>query len=449
MRFTVTAGITYTIEADASAPSPADLVLALYAQCNSGATQTQDYDFSPNARLTFVASTSGSYYLRLRNQQSTVYGSAVAYRLTVRTLTAPTAIGALIIVAGRNQEGDPLQSQIHNVANRVYRLWRNQGYPPERIRYLATDQNLDPDRDGQADVQGLPDQGNLRAAITQWAIDKVGPKQSLTLYLIDHGSYDLLYLDGPRREWLTPQALDQWLTQLESAAPGVKITILVEACNAGSFIDPEQSISKAGRVVITSAGAYELAGATNSGAAFSDALLDGLAMGKSLLGAFYEAKASAGRDILGQTPWLDDDGDSVPNDPDDGEQAAQISFRVIGSLNSSDNLWQPYIVWSEVRQPAGAAKQGAITAASAEIWADVRDDRGVQTVLAAIYPPSYQAPSNREELVTGPPPITLQARGADRYAGTYGAFTEIGEYHIFIYALDQDGLHSPPKKAVS
>ncbi|MEZ4730316.1 MAG: C13 family peptidase [Caldilineaceae bacterium] len=440
VRFAVTAGITYTIEADAPAPSPADLVLALYAQCNSGATQTQDYDFSPNARLTFVAPTSGVYYLRLRNQQSTVYGATVTYQLSVRALTTNHMPGALIIVAGRNKEEDALQSQIHNVTNRVYRLWRNQGYPAERIRYFATDQNLDPDNDGRADVDGLPDQDNLRTAITQWAVDKVGPQQALTLYLMDHGSYDTLYLDEPRRERLSPQQLDQWLTQLEEAAPGVKITVLLEACNAGSFIDPAQSISKPGRVVIASTGAYELAWATHSGAAFSDPLLDGLAMGKTLLSAFYEAKASAGSGLLGQTAWLDDDGDRVPNDPDDGQAAAQLSFRTVGSLGAGDTLWQPYIVWGEVRRPAIAATS------SGEIWAEVRDDRGVQTVVAVIYPPSYQAPTAGEELVAGPPPITLQARGSDRYAGTYSDFTESGDYRIFIYALDQEGLHSSPKE---
>lgn len=444
VQFTVTAGITYTIEADVPAPSPADLILALYAQCNSGALQTQDYAFSPDVRLTFTAATSGVYYLRLRNQQSTLYGATVTYQLAVRTLTTQSLPGALIIVAGRQSEGDPLQTQIHNVTNRVYRLWRNQGYPADRIRYLATDQNLDPDRDGRADVSGLPDQDNLRTAITQWAVDKVGKTQALTLYFVDHGGYDILYLDEPRRERLTPQMLDQWLSQLESAAPGVKITIFVEACNAGSFIDPEQSISKPGRIVITSAGAYELAWATNNGAAFSDLLLDGLALGKSLLGAFYEARASTNLGLMAQTPWLDDDGDRIPNDPDDGALAAQSHFRTIGSLSIGDSLWQPYIVWGEVRRVPPTGRRDGVVSTTAEIWAEIRDDHGVQTVLAVIYPPAYQPPASGEELVTGPPPITLQARGADRYAGAYD-FSEIGDYQIFIYALDSDGLHSPPK----
>ena len=168
-------------------------------------------------------------------------------------------------------------------------------------------------------------------------------------------------------------------------------------------------------------------------------------MGKSLLGAFYEARASASLSLLAQTPWLDDDGDRIPNDPDDGALAAQRNFRTIGSLSFADSLWQPYIVWGEVRRVPTTGRQGAAATTTAEIWAEIRDDHGVQNVLAVIYPPSYQPPSSGEELVAGPPPITLQARGADRYAGTYGDFSEIGDYHIFIYALDSDGLHSPPK----
>ena len=126
--------------------------------------------------------------------------------------------------------------------------------------------------------------------------------------------------------------------------------------------------------------------------------------------------------------------------PDDGALAAQSSFRSSGSLTGGD-LWQPYVVWGEVRSTDLVDRHSA----PAEIWAEVRDDRGVQSVLAVIYPPSYQAPTSGDELVAGPPPITLQARGNDRYAGTYGDFREIGEYHIFLYALDTDGLHSPPK----
>lgn len=436
LRFPVRANTSYLIEGDVPGASAVDLILSLYTRCNSGATTTQDYNFSPNVRLAFTATQSADYYLKLVNNKADRYGDDMAYQIAVRALTTTTVGGALIIVAGRNQEGDVLQTQIHNITNRVYRLWRNQGFPANRIRYLATDLSLDPDKDGKPDVNSLPDNANLRQALTEWAVSQLSGQQSLTLYLMDHGGYDKLYLDEPRRERLVPADLDQWLTTLQAAVPGVRITVIIEACNAGSFIDPEKSISKSGRVVMTSAGAYELAWATDGGALFSDALLDGLAQGKTLLGAFYEAQANTQHTPSVQTPWLDDDGDGIPNDGDDGALAAQLSFRVPGAFDHTATLWQPYIV------------QGAVHTATdtrREIWAEVRDDGNVESVWAVIYPPSYQPATGGEALVSGPPPITLQARGNHEYAGLYGAFDEPGDYRIEIYALDDDGLHSPVK----
>lgn len=436
LRLSVRANTTYLIEGDVPGASEADLLLSLHARCNSGAVTTQNNNFSPNVRLAFTATQSTDYYLKLVNNKVERYGDDMTYQIALRALTTTTVGGALIIVAGRNQEGDFLQTQIHNITNRVYRLWRNQGFPANRIRYLATDLNLDPDKDGKPDVDGLPDNANLRQAITEWAVSQLGGQQNLTLYLMDHGGYDKLYLDEPRRERLSPADLDQWLTDLQRAVPGVRITVIIEACNAGSFIDPDKSISKPGRVVMTSAGAYELAWATNSGALFSDTLLDGLAQGKTLLGAFHEAQANTKQSPSAQTPWLDDDGDTTPNDGDDGALAAQLSFRVAGAFDRTSTLWQPYIVQGAVRDATDTRR---------EIWAEVRDDGKVESVWAVIYPPSYQPPTNREELGNGPPPITLQARGNDEYAGLYGAFTEAGDYRILIYALDDDGLSSPIK----
>jgi len=86
---------------------------------------------------------------------------------------------------------------------------------------------------------------------------------------MDHGGHDILYLDGSRNEWVQPDELDNWLEQLEDAVRALKVNLIVEACNSGSFIDLSKSISKPGRVVITSTGAYALAYASDEGAIFS------------------------------------------------------------------------------------------------------------------------------------------------------------------------------------
>jgi hypothetical protein len=397
-------------------------------------------------RLRFEAPSSGVYYLHLQNNRSTAFGAHVAYQLSVSSFQSTTSqVGALIVAAGRIAEDDVLQKHIHNVTNRVYRLWRNNGYGAERIRYFATDLNLDADLDGKTDVTGLTNNNNLRDAITNWARDKVGPGRALTIFIMDHGAYDKIYLDQPRNERLLPQDLNDWLNQLEAAVPGVQTNIVIEACNSGSFIDPTNSISKANRVVITSAAATSLAWASPDGAVFSDVFFDSLATGQSVYLAFDEARNNARRAHSDQEAWLDDDGDGIPNDGQDGKFATGRGFNNPGSFDTSkDGQWKPYVVAAEVRSALAEAQASAAAPRTTrgEIWAEVRDNSGVKTVLATIYPPSWRAPASSEALVLGPPPITLQARGNDLYAGLYGAFDDPGNYRIVISAIDEDNLES-------
>lgn len=435
VQFTATAAVTYVVEASVAAASGADLILELHGACTGGAQQSQDYTFSPDVRLQFVAPSSGPLYLRLLNADPNRAGPQVAYQLSVRALSTTSQVGAVIIVAGRYKNNDPLQTQIHASTNRAYQLWRANGYPAERMRYLATNLGLDADGDGRTDVQGLANRANLQAAITQWAQDKVGAGRALSLYLIDHGGYDRFYLDGPLNEILTPQDLDAWLDQLETTIPDVPINVIIEACHSGSFIDAGQSISGANRVVVASTSAYALAWASRQGAVFSDAFFDSLAQGRSLSLAFEDARNNALSRNSAQAAWLDDNGDSLPNGSGDGRLAGQRGFAFAGTF-PTDNTWPPYLAQADVRASANSRR---------EIWAEARDnENAIRTVWAVIYPPSYRAPSSNEELVAEPLPLPLLARGNEQYAALYGQFDEPGLYRIVIYAEDDEGLTSRP-----
>ncbi|MEZ4864564.1 MAG: C13 family peptidase [Caldilineaceae bacterium] len=440
--FQVEQGKKYQIEARVPPGSPADLLMEVYGDCSGAAETAQDFSFSPDIRLNVQAAKTGSYYLRLLNHTSTVFGSNVAYQLSVRGEQEGGGPGALIVVAGRLLETDKLQDRIYAVTDRVYRLWRNNGYGPERIRYLAPDLNRDADGDGVKDVAALPSKANLQDAIVNWAADKLSADRPLTIYVMDHGAYDKLYLDEPRGERLFPDDMNSWLSQLEAAVPDVKINVIIEACNSGSFIDPDKSISGTNRVVVTSASAFSLAWASPQGAVFSDALLDSLAMGQSLYVAFDEAKANALRLHSDQFAWLDDNGDGAPNGGQDGKKAAIRGFNTDNSL--AEIKWKPYVVEAEVLDATTQERFGPQVrlGARGEIRAEVRDNSQVKTVLATIYPPSFRAPTSGEELVQGPPPITLQDRGNNIYAGLYGAFDEIGTYRIVVTGIDDDGLES-------
>jgi alpha-tubulin suppressor-like RCC1 family protein len=427
--FQAIANQRYLILGDVGTTSRADLVLIPFRACDAVPDPGQDYSFSAGVRLEFRAATTGPVYLKLMNHSPSVGGSDVSYTISVRALQENAESGALILVAGRIREDDPLQGRIYAVTDAVYRLFLAHGYTADRIFYLAPD--------FRSGVDSAVSAESLRAAITSWARDKVGADQPLTLYLMDHGARERFYLDRPRGESVAPADLDAWLAQIEALHPGLRVNVILEACYAGSFIDPPQQISRAGRVVIASTGATSVAYASPGGAIFSDHLLAALDQGDSLYGSFRKARGAVSAAYLDQTPWLDDNGNGIPNEPADGAEAQRRGFSFAGTL--ADEQWPPYI--AEFDTPA------AIQNASGEIRARVLDDPDstVRRVWIVVYPPSYRPPDAAEELVSESlPGAVLQDRGGGWYGVTYTGFNEPGAYRVVIYAEDSDGLQAQP-----
>lgn len=213
------------------------------------------------------------------------------------------------------------------------------------------------------------------------------------------------------------------------------MNVIVDACYSGSFIDLPQEVSKAGRVVISSTGAWNYAYPSEEGAIFSDYFLAGLGQGESLYSSFQTAKWAVLAAHAGlQTPWLDDDGSGL-SDEDDGEEASQRGFSFAGAPGLDE--WPPYIVAGEAPRRAEGWR--------GTIRAEVRDDEGLSRVWALIYPPWYEPPEASERLVQEElPAVELGAVGDGWYAGSYTAFQEAGVYRLVVYAQDGDGLGGRP-----
>ncbi len=426
--FNAVGGSTYLIQGQVPPVSAADLSAELYASCTGELLAEQDHTFAAGFSLEFTPAVDGPLYLRLTHHDPNVFGENVVYQLAVRALADEALPGAVIIVAGRLKYNDALQSNIYHVANATHQLFTNHNYTDDRIMYLAADPTL-------PHVDQLATASNLAQAITVWAIGQVAADRALTLYLVDHGDVDRFYLDKPNGQWITPAQLDSWLSQLESAIPGVKINIIIEACYSGSFIAPPGTLSKPGRVIITSADVANLSWASAHGAAFSDRFLEMLAGGSSLYQSFNEARWMAHGAHEAQSPWLDDDGDGVFDEELDGQEAAQRGFNFVGTL-SGDN-WAPYIV--QALGPEG------IVISKGTLRAEVRDDIAVGQVWAAIYPPSYVPPVMEETwAVETVITQTLTTVTDDWYAGTYTDFDEPGIYRVVIHARDVDGTAARP-----
>ncbi|MBV7334338.1 C13 family peptidase [Chloroflexi bacterium TSY] len=428
--FDATVDTIYLLEAQIPSQSRADAALELYSDCASDPDQTQDNSFSVGVRLEFRAKSTGPIYLRLTNHDANLFGSDAVYNLSVRALATDAPPGALILVGGRVKMNDPLQLNIDHVTEEVYRLFRNQGYADEDILYLSHDEE-------DTRVDGPPTTAAVRDGITKWAASKVGTNRPLTLYLMDHGVVNGLYLDKPQGQTLAPSQLDSWLNELEASKPDLAVNVFIEMCYAGSFIQGPNEMSKAGRVVVASTNDQNLAFASEKGAHFSDHFIPALEQGSSIFSSFQTARAAAQAANSLQQPWLDGDGDGVPNEQSDGEIAAQRGFGFAGTL--SEESWPPLI--REAMGPTSIESNRGV------IEATVLDDVEVDDVWAVIYSPSYVSPNEGEEIAQETsilPTIVLQRKGNNRYAAEYPGFDERGIYRIVIYADDNEGLFARP-----
>ncbi|MEZ4658291.1 MAG: C13 family peptidase [Caldilineaceae bacterium] len=428
VKFDATAGEQYLIEVSIPDNSAADVALEMLAACGGAVLEAQDFQFSPGVRLDYTAASSGALYMKFTNHDPSRAGDDVAYELAVRQLSATAAPGLLIIVAGQIKNNDPVQPNIYHVTDAVYQLFKDKGATDDQIYYLAPDLS-------RTGVDASATAANLEAAITQWADEQAATAQSLTLYLMDHGGQDIFYLDKLRSEWITPTDLHGWLNKLESLRPTLNINVIYEACESGSFISGDGSISKPGRVVIASTDDVNLAWASDDGAIFSDHFLNSLRRGESLYTSFRSAQIAAQIAHPQQQPWIDGDGDGVGTDDASQTVAAQRGFAFAGTF--PDEIWPPFI--AEVQQIEPDEQGRGV------LRAQVRDDVNVDSVWAVIYPPSYRAPAESEELVQEAlPTAVLLDQGNDWYGARFDGFSEKGTYRVVFYADDNQGVHARP-----
>ncbi|MEM7535329.1 MAG: fibronectin type III domain-containing protein [Chloroflexota bacterium] len=362
-------------------------------------------------------------------------GNSSKSTMTIRRLGESP--GAVIIVAGHN-ETYGLQTNIYNAANRAYRIFESAGFTDEDIQYLAPiDQ--DADRDGVSDeVDGRSNPAEVEAAITQWAMDKVGEDKPLFMYFIDHGFIERYCTNGcGENGYITSAQLDGWLRILETATGVDEVNIVFEACQSGSFIDRFEgdvanSVSKVGRVVIASTGRENNAYASADGAYFSDAFFSCVVDSNSLKTCYDQGVSAVRTSGTAQTPWLDDNGDGIADSKDGSIAETRYIMRFFGGV-------RPEIL------ETGVEVEGTSGQLSAMVEDGVEE---VEAVWAAVYPPSFSEP-NFTTLNLNVPILRLEPDpdNPEMYRSDYpNGFVEEGNYRTVFYAQDRLGIHALPRQ---
>lgn len=352
------------------------------------------------------------------------------------TINRPTGtVGAVIILAGHN-ETFSLQTNIDSAANRAYRVYRGAGFTDADIYYLSPT-SQDANGDGNDDVDAISSPAALQQAIETWAATggRVGPDKPLFIYLMDHGEADYFCVNGCGTTGrLTPANLDAWLTDLETTTGANDINVVIEACHSGSFIDrvgdPLQSLSKPGRVIITSTNREFNAYASAQGAYFSDAFFSCISASGNLKSCFDQARTAVQTSGNQQAPLMDDNGDGILS-PLDG--AIAQSRYVTRSFGSSP----PRILSASVVVAAGSGLLEAQIEQGSE---------PLSLVWAAVYAPSFEEPSGTT-LDLGAPLLRLEPVPGQigRYRINYpGGFAEQGDYRVVFYAQDKSENQAQP-----
>ncbi len=342
------------------------------------------------------------------------------------------SLGAVILVAGHN-ETFGLQTNIDYAVNRAYRFFQGAGFDDDHIYYLAPSAQ-DPDGDGASEVDAPASPAELQTAIQSWAVSRVGPGRPLHLYLMDHGLIEAFCTSGCGAGGQTvPDDLDAWLSALEAASGVDEINIIIEACHSGSFIDRQAgagSVTRAGRVVITSTDRNNNAYASAQGAYFSDAFFSCLAASNTLKTCFEQARAAVLASGTSQSPWMDDNGDATFNSADGTIAQARYVAHFFGAT-------PPQLVGASV----------AVTGTTGTLSAQVaQGGEPVQLVWAAIYAPSFVEPTETT-LNLGVPTVRLDpvAGSPGTYRAVYpNGFTETGSYRVVFYAQDRASMQAQP-----
>jgi len=335
---------------------------------------------------------------------------------------------AIIVAGGGPYAGNNLWGSTQMCANFAYRAMVYQGLNKDTIQYLSSDEDLDLNNNGlMDDIDGPVTMNGLQNAILNWARGA----DRLVLYMIDHGGDGVFRLNN--ESILASEQLDTWLDTIQEET-GISIIVIYDACKSGSFIKDLLPPNGLERIVITSSQPDENAYFVSQGSiSFSTFFWTQVFNGSTVLDAFSIASNAMKEPVSYQVAMLDDNGNGIANEHDDGILAKDL-FIGNGVQISGD---APII-------HSFSPDQVITNDSEAKIFAsDVQDSDGIASVWAIIRPPSYQ-PNPYFHPVKDLPAIELTYKSPGSYEAIYKDFHTEGVYQISIYAMDRVGNTSSP-----
>ncbi|MEO5347430.1 MAG: hypothetical protein H7834_13795, partial [Magnetococcus sp. YQC-9] len=352
--------------------------------------------------------TTGTYQVAIYAQDK--LGNSAIPELVTVSVNNPQTRKALIIAGG-----DPTASEWKSIENKsalVFSSLKTQGYSDEDIQYLSATII--------SNVDALASRANLTDRLTNWAATQT---QDLVIYLTGAGGRPGTFQLNSQ-ESITAAELTTLLNDLQTHIPG-KVTVIVDADYAGGLIPGLKAPLGKERIVIGSTSATRKNFSMADGKiSFSQFFWKQVVNGATVRDAFLHAKKAVGF-AGGALPQLDDNGNGIANERNDGRLSRYYNIG-IGILLAGDDPMVGEISAPQVLNGTHSAtiqaKQVTITGA-------------IQSIKAVIISPDPLALPL--EL-----PMTETAPGI--YSVTHDGFALHGDYNVSVFVTDTTGHVSLP-----
>lgn len=283
-----------------------------------------------------------------------------------------------------------------------------------------------------------PQISEVASAITQWAVDSDG----LILFFAGQGSSSGIELT--ESETISPSTLNTWLDQFQDLTSG-SVNVVIDADNSGGFI---KTLAGGGRedgsrIVVASTAENGKASFESQGlSSFSSYFWNAVFKGANLWDAFLQtgnavsyltqSLVALGQFDAIQIPQMDDNGNGVANEDDEGANAA-LSRIGLGIITGADSF-----AAADIEEKI--TLEGSMSATlSVE---NIRAGADIVKVWALVTPPAesavMQVHGNMEHLSL--PLLHLMPDSSGKnYQWMYSAFDVAGTYYADYHILDSTG----------
>jgi hypothetical protein len=351
---------------------------------------------------------------------------SITRKVRIHVKNTETNDHAIIIAGGGMEITNNLWDTTEYLSNQFYKTLKQRGFTHDQIMYFSDhSHHYDLDGDGTDDILvdvNEPTVQTIRMYIESlyapWASPKLDENTALIIYMMDHGGFGKFQVNTG--EYLKATDMDKWLDELQQAT-GCPLTLIVEACHSGTFIELLAPTSDQKRILISSSNRGVSRTDQQGMLSFSKFLFDLLTQGNSMQKSFDQVvqTISGFRLFKHQHPQL------LQNDL---MLSADNSY-IGGTFITADIL--PEIISTTESQTIDA---GPLT-----IQAEVTAMEGIQAVWISIVSPITKLPETNKEFET---PILdsqrldlLFSNGLNTYENQYN-FSYNGDYIITFYAKD-------------